>query len=377
MWPRALHALASGSVLPLVLAGCGEAPAPPVHRTAAPELSAVPTPAAPTPAAPTPAASSGPRLAFEETVHDFGSASDVRALEHAFAFTNTGDRKLVITEIKASCGCTATTLAKKVFEPGESDRIEVDWHPKGHGDQRKSITVQSNSVGEPLAILYIDARIEPFVSVDPEFVNFGRVRLGEQRIERVRILCADPELLVESVVSQNPHFTGQVVKAEDGGLVLELVLKPSAPWGQLFTTVELRVVGRLGPDQEPIAHKLDVSANARVFGDLEPDPSMFAVGRVDPGGAIRYEVKLVRSSPEPFQVLDVRVEQALPPGMSVRTEPLAPAEGNGFRLVLEGHAGEHVGAIRGQVHFSTDVPGESERSLAIMGLVRALDASGH
>lgn len=379
-----------------LLSACGDAPSEPratgSPSAAEPETAEAPEPAgAPTgtpegrpQAAPSPtpvpepvaAGSKGPGIRFDERIHAFGKRSDVESLEHAFEFVNTGDQRLVVNEIRASCGCTATSLDKKVFEPGERDSIAVDWHPKGSGSQRKSITVHSNSRDTPLAVLYVEAEIEPFVRVEPVLVRFGRVRLGEQHIQRAKLSCDDPDLLVESVTSRNPHFACQVVTGEDGGRELEVVLRPTAPWGQNFTSIQIAVLGRPTPEAVPVQHEMSVSVNARVFSDIETDMGMFGVGRIDPGASFRYEVKVLRESDEPFAIVDTHVAQSIPPGMSVRSEPLAEGEGNGYRLVLEGETGDYIGTIRGQVRFTTDVAGEGERTLSVMGIVRALDAVG-
>ncbi len=93
---------------------------------------------------------------------------------------------------------------------------------------------------------------------------------------------------------------------------------------------------------------------------------MFAVGKVRPGAELRYEVRLTRASGEAFQLLDLGVDNSVPPGMKVSAEPLA--EG-GYKLVLTGSSGTHLGYVRGQVRFATDVPGEPARRLPIAGNV--------
>ena len=92
---------------------------------------------------------SGARMHFEQRLHDFGKVSDLQPLVHAFAFENTGDALLAIQEVSTSCGCTAANLARKEFAPGESDSIEVSWKPEGFGRQNKTVTILSNSAGEP------------------------------------------------------------------------------------------------------------------------------------------------------------------------------------------------------------------------------------
>ena len=63
----------------------------------------------------------------------------------------------------------------------------------------------------------------------------------------------------------------------------------------------------------------------------------------------------------------VRVENSQPPGMTARVE--SNPDGS-KRLLLEGESGDYLGLIRGWVVLSTDVPGEEQRRLSVMGIVR-------
>ena len=51
-----------------------------------------------------------PVLTFKETTHDFGKVIQGEIVSYAFHFRNTGKSDLVIADVSASCGCTATKL---------------------------------------------------------------------------------------------------------------------------------------------------------------------------------------------------------------------------------------------------------------------------
>ena len=115
-----------------------------------------------------------------------------------FAFTNTGDQRLVISEIKPSCGCTATQLDKKVYEPGEGAAIEVSFSPKGRGRQSKYIDVLSNGVQGAMR-LTITADITPFVKVEPTSLVFRDRRRGEAHTMTFTVSSPDPAFTIESL----------------------------------------------------------------------------------------------------------------------------------------------------------------------------------
>ncbi|MCY7408726.1 MAG: DUF1573 domain-containing protein [Chitinophagales bacterium] len=87
-----------------------------------------------------------PEITFEITEHDFGKIIEGEKKEYDFRFTNTGDAPLVISDVKASCGCTVPEWPKGVTKPGESDVIKVMYNSTGHpGEFNKGIVVTSNS----------------------------------------------------------------------------------------------------------------------------------------------------------------------------------------------------------------------------------------
>ncbi len=47
-----------------------------------------------------------PEIKFEEEVFDFGKITQGEKVSHSFAFTNTGNKNLIISNAQGSCGCT-------------------------------------------------------------------------------------------------------------------------------------------------------------------------------------------------------------------------------------------------------------------------------
>lgn len=367
--PAAVRALLSAALLAAcaVASSCGrdaggaETPA----GGSAAEL-AISRPAEPQPANP------GPRIAFEEPNFDFGSASDVEPLRHAFPFRNAGDQRLIVTGVEASCGCTTTSLSKTAYEPGETGAIETEWKPSGFGLQKKAITVTTNAKPDR-TILSLSAQIEPFVALDPPHLAFGKAKLGTERTLSAALRCSDPAFEILGVTSTSPHFTARAVADAAGGRALEVTLLSTAPWGAVNGQVQIDVRGRVRPGEEPIQHRLGAGVNAQLFGEVELDRTNFSVGRVDPGAPFTCELQVTRPSGEPFLMLEARLVEPVPSTMSVRSEPLAGEGASGYRLIVSGETGGHLGVVRGNVVFRTDVPGEEERKVPIMGLVRALE----
>ena len=84
-------------------------------------------------------------LAFTDTLHDFGVLNEGEVVQYEFSFTNRGHSDLLISEAKASCGCTVADYPGRAFKPGESDKIKVSFNSQGKpGMNEKTVSVITN-----------------------------------------------------------------------------------------------------------------------------------------------------------------------------------------------------------------------------------------
>ena len=85
------------------------------------------------------------KIAFKETVFDFGKVSLKKGkVSHDFSFTNEGDRNLVITNARADCGCTRPEYDDSPVAPGKGGKVKVTFAPAGKGHFSKKITITTN-----------------------------------------------------------------------------------------------------------------------------------------------------------------------------------------------------------------------------------------
>ena len=90
-------------------------------------------------------AKNAPLIEWKSQSHNFGEISRNQPVTVEFEFTNSGNAALVISEVKASCGCTATGYPKQAVQPGESAKIIATYDAKALGNFMKSIRVVSSS----------------------------------------------------------------------------------------------------------------------------------------------------------------------------------------------------------------------------------------
>lgn len=134
----------------------------------------------------------GPKIVVQIPEHDFGEIIQGEKVQHNFVVTNMGDDVLSITNVRASCGCTAALPDKNELAPGESTNIKVEFNSKGRtGKQNKLVYVTSNDKENPQLQLKISGNIVketanlkavkpgPSLDIPSAQYNFGKVTEGK------------------------------------------------------------------------------------------------------------------------------------------------------------------------------------------------------
>ena len=62
-----------------------------------------------------------------------------------FEFKNTGKTDVIITNVKASCGCTATDYTKTPIKPGGTAKVTATYNAANKGAFTKTVTVTTNA----------------------------------------------------------------------------------------------------------------------------------------------------------------------------------------------------------------------------------------
>lgn len=135
-------------------------------------------------------------LKFETDKHDFGSIDEGIQAVQEFVFTNVGNAPVVLSDVRASCGCTTPSWTKEPVAPGAKGSIKASYNSEGRpGSFTKSITITSNAT-EPSKVLYIKGIVDPkkekstFTAdqlkaspklfIDKDKHSFGKVEKGQK-----------------------------------------------------------------------------------------------------------------------------------------------------------------------------------------------------
>lgn len=104
-----------------------------------------------------------PSIRFVTTEIDYGAIPQNSDGERVFEFTNNGLKPLILTNVVASCGCTATEWTREPIKPGEKSIVTVKYNTSITGAFRKSIRVFTNVSPEPI-LLIIKGEVKPIDS---------------------------------------------------------------------------------------------------------------------------------------------------------------------------------------------------------------------
>ncbi|GHV23589.1 hypothetical protein FACS189428_7290 [Clostridia bacterium] len=92
-------------------------------------------------------------VVVDKLVHDFGTISaDNGNVNATFVVTNNTNAPIVLTNVRASCGCTTPSWTKTPIESGKTGEVTATYNTKGQtGPFEKTVTITTN--GDPERIV--------------------------------------------------------------------------------------------------------------------------------------------------------------------------------------------------------------------------------
>jgi hypothetical protein len=107
------------------------------------------------------ALASAQTITFDKTTFDYGTIKPNSDGTRFFNVTNTGDKPLVLSNVKASCGCTTPQFSTDPIMPGKSAQIKVGYNTGINGGFNKMIEVFSNDPANSRTVIYIKGNVDP------------------------------------------------------------------------------------------------------------------------------------------------------------------------------------------------------------------------
>ena len=107
----------------------------------------------------TPVPANGPKIHFQKMEHNYGQIQKGGDGNCEFTFTNDGTEPLILSNVRASCGCTTPSWTKDPIMPGQTGTINVRYNTNNVGGFTKTITVTSNAVDNARVVLKIKGNV--------------------------------------------------------------------------------------------------------------------------------------------------------------------------------------------------------------------------
>jgi hypothetical protein len=98
---------------------------------------------------------------LDSTHRDLGKVKEGEQVEVSFRFKNAGSKPLVITNVRASCGCTIPETPKEPFAAGAEGFIKAKFNSTGRsGLNHKQVYVTANTSPSTMQQLEFTVEVE-------------------------------------------------------------------------------------------------------------------------------------------------------------------------------------------------------------------------
>lgn len=125
-----------------------------------------------------------PKITFDREQQDLGYVLWRNPVTVTYAFTNTGDKPLVISNVTTSCGCTKATWTEEPIPAGGKGTVMAVFDAEAIGRFYKEVGVYCNASPMPLYLEFngeVTADPKNFTFTHP--IAFGAIRLDKEEIE--------------------------------------------------------------------------------------------------------------------------------------------------------------------------------------------------
>lgn len=225
----------------------------------------------------------GAKIAFEKTSHNFGAFKEAAGVQTTtFKFKNTGTSPLIISNVRASCGCTTPKWTREPVAPNGSGEIMVSYDPKNRpGVFSKTITVSSNAQNANVVLEItgqVDQREKTLAEQYPR--EIGSLRAVTNHISFAQL----KQTAIETKELELVNDTDKPVKVEWQTLPPHLKVAvepqsiPAKGKGKLFVTYDAKLADTYGFASHRIYLSLDGSKDYKnsigVSATIEEDFSV-------------------------------------------------------------------------------------------------------
>ena len=293
----------------------------------------------------------GAYMDFKELEHNFGKITQDKPATYSFEFINTGDKPIIIHDVKTSCGCTTPHWTKRPVPPGAKGKITVEYQTlNSPGKFQKSIYVYSNAKNSPVKLTIKGEVLEkknpieelyPFkfafgLRLTNKFVNIGVLFKDQKRTKTIKIYNSSSANITLKVAKDRlPNYIVAEVEPYSippkGTANLKITFDASKcnEWDFVRNRILFVINGKLY-----LRNWIDVNAVIREkFTEKQKknppiitfDKTEYNFGTIKQGDIINYEFKFKNTGKSPLIIRKVTTSCGCTTTFYTR-EPIKPGE---------------------------------------------------
>ena len=162
-------------------------------------------------------------VSVSEPVQDCGTTGFETPVTATFQLWNRGQHPLIISDVKADCGCTSVSYPKTPVEVGAPFTVTMTYDARQLGHYYKQAAIRSNATEKPvylamkgviLADLHDYSGSYEFsigdLLMDKNYLEFDDVNRGDQPVQEIYIMNNSKRMMQPNVMHLPPYLSAVV-----------------------------------------------------------------------------------------------------------------------------------------------------------------------
>lgn len=335
-----------------------------------------------------------PSIKFTSLTYDYGVIKEEEGKkECTFEFTNNGNNDLLITNVRASCGCTTSDYSKTPVKPGKKGYVKATYDPANRpGEFNKSLTVVTNDPNNENITLFIKGNVtpKPKTKFDEYPLEQGRLRFvsnhlslyltnTQTKTDTFRLYNPSDTIMEFAFESVPPHIT--MIKAvpeklkpqKEGMIIFTYDASKKNDFGYIYDRINLKT-----NDEKQKDKILYISANiTEDFSALSEedmknapvitiDNELYKFDNVNMGDLVEHNFVVTNNGKTPLLIRKVKASCGCTATSPEKTN-LAPGESTNIKASF--NTAGRKGNQNKTITVITNDPKKSSITLTITGTV--------
>ncbi len=303
-----------------------------------------------------------PEIFCEKPDFNFGKIYKGNKVEHVFTLENQGNDTLEIKKVKPSCGCTAVVLSNNTILPGKTGEIKATFNSRSYrGRVKKTIAVLSNDPDTPSHRLTISGEIIEEISIKPQNINFGSIRVDNQSDKTVETSVksqSGPDFKIIKATSSKPFVEVSSAVVQDGVYTIAATIKDYHEIGRFSGKIFLDTNSTKQPQVSIIFYGV-------IEGDIAINQKSVYFGTTPVGREITKKL-FVKINESDIKILNTKIS---PDYLSVNIEERYAQRNSHCLIGIKLHKEAPVGKINGLLEVHTNSKEQQTINIPITGTI--------